>query len=78
MANGQTPAQNSYLGLSGEQLAKIIYDELSKSGFQLNNFNVMVPSIISRVLMENGKLAGGNISEMLVQGMMNNFFKLQK
>jgi len=75
MSNGQSPDANSYLGLSGEQLAKIIYEELSKSGFQFNNFNAIMPSIVNRVLLENGRLAGSNLAETLVKGMMSNFFK---
>jgi len=75
MGNEQGPAQGGFLGLSGEQVAKIIYEELSKSGFQFNNFNTMIPSIINRVLMGNGTVAGNYLTEMLFKGMMGNFFK---
>lgn len=75
MENKQNPAQNSFMGLSGEYMAKIVYEELSKSGFQFKNFNAMIPSIISRVLAENGGMAGNYLTQMLVRGMMGNFFK---
>lgn len=65
MGNGQSPAQTGFMGLSGEQMAKILYEEFSKSGFQFNNFNAMIPSIISRVLMENGGMAGNNFNAMI-------------
>ncbi len=75
MENGQNPVQTAFMGLSREQLAKIIYEELSKSGFQFNNFNAMIPSIINRVLMENSGRAGNYLAQMLINGMMGNFFK---
>lgn len=75
MGNEQSPAQAGFMGLSREQVAKIIYEELSKSGFQFNNFNTIIPSIINRVLMENGTLVGNYVVEMLFKGMMGNFFK---
>jgi hypothetical protein len=75
MGKEQSSAQTVFMGLSREQVAKILYEEFSKSGFQFNNFNTMIPSIISRVLMENGGLAGNYFTEMLFKGMMGNFFK---
>lgn len=75
MDNEQNPAQTVFMGLSREQVAKILYEEFSKSGFQFNNFNAMIPSIVNRMLMENGGLAGNYITEMLFKGIMGNFFK---
>ena len=75
MGNGQNPAQAVFMGLSREQVAKILYEEFSKSGFQFNNFNAMIPSIINRVLMENSGMAGNYLTQMLINGMMGNFFK---
>lgn len=75
MGNKQSSAQAGFMGLSREQVAKIIYEELSKSGFQFNNFNATIPSIINRMLMENSTVAGSYITEMLFKGMMGNFFK---
>lgn len=75
MGNEQSPAKNVFMGLSGEQMAKIIFEEFSKSGFQFNNFNAMIPSIISRALMANGGMAGNNLTEMIIRGMMGNFLK---
>ncbi|HYF84215.1 MAG TPA: hypothetical protein VEB00_14440 [Clostridia bacterium] len=75
MGNGQNPAQAAFMGLSKEQMAKIVYEEFSKSGFQFSNLNAMIPSIIGRVLMENGGMAGNYLTQMLVRGMMGNFFK---
>lgn len=75
MGNEQGPAQAGFMGLSREQVAKIIYEELSKSGFQLNSFNTMIPSIINRVLMGNGTMAGNYFTEMIFKGIMGNFFK---
>ncbi len=66
---------DKFMGLSREQIAKILYEEFSKTGFQFNNFNAMIPPIISRVLMENGSLTGNYITEMLFKGMMGNFSK---
>ena len=75
MGNGQGAGQNGFLGLSTEQLMKILYEEFSKSGFQFNNFNAMLPPIISRVIMENGFMGGNNITQMLLKGMMGSMFK---
>ena len=75
MGNEQSPAQNTFMGLSREQVAKIIYEELSKSGFQFNNFNAMIPPIINRLIMENAGVAGNYLTQMIVQGVMGNFFK---
>jgi len=75
MGNEQGPAQAGFMGLSREQVAKIIYEEFSKSGFQFNNFNTIIPPIINRILMGNGTMAGNYITEMLFKGMMGNFFK---
>ena len=75
MGNEQSPAQTVFMGLSGEQVAKVLFEEFSKSGFQFNNFNAMIPSIINRVLMENGGMAGNYLTQMFIKGMMGNFFK---
>lgn len=75
MGNEQSPAQTGFMGLSGEQVSKILFEEFSKSGFQFNNFNAMIPSIINRVLMENGGMAGNYLTEMIIKGIMGNFFK---
>lgn len=75
MGNGQGAGQNGFLGLSTEQIMKILYEEFSKSGFQFNNFNAMMPPIISRMLMENGFMSGNNITQMLLKGMMGSMFK---
>ena len=75
MGNQRSPDQTAFMGLSREQVAKILYEEFSKSGFQFNNFNTMIPSIINRMLMENGGLTGNYITEILFKGMMGNFFK---
>jgi hypothetical protein len=75
MENTQNPVQTAFMGLSREQMAKIVYEEFSKSGFQFSNFNAMIPSIINRVMMENGVMAGNYLAEMLVKGMMGSFFK---
>ncbi|MHB1393654.1 MAG: hypothetical protein ACYCYE_11400 [Clostridia bacterium] len=75
MGNGQNPAQTAFMGMSREQMAKILYEEFSKSGFQFNNFNTMIPSIINRVLMEKVGMAGNYLAQMLINGMMGNFFK---
>lgn len=75
MNNQQSPAQTAFTGISGEQLAKIIYEEFSKTGFQFNSINAMIPAVISRVLVENGAMAGSYYAEMLLKGMMGSFFK---
>ena len=75
MGNEQSPAKTVFMGLSREQVAKIIFEEFSKSGFQFNNFNAMIPSIINRALTENGGMAGNYLTEMIFKGMMSNFFK---
>lgn len=75
MSKGQGSGQTAFMGLSREQIAKILYEEFSKTGFQFSNFNAMIPPIISRVLMENGSLTGNYITEMLFKGMMGNFSK---
>lgn len=75
MGDEQSPAQTVFMGLSKDQVAKIIYEEFSKSGFQFNNFNAMIPSIINRMLMENSGMFGSYITEMLFKGMMGNFFR---
>lgn len=75
MGNEQSTAQTVFMGLSRDQVAKILYEEFSKSGFQFKNFNAMIPSIINRVLMENGGMAGNYLTQMFIKGMMGNFFK---
>jgi hypothetical protein len=75
MGNQQIPAQAAFMGLSGEQVAKILFEEFSKSGFQFNNFNAIIPSIINRALMENGGMAGNYLTQMFIRGIMGNFFK---
>lgn len=75
MGNGQNSSQGAFLLLSREQLAKIIYDELSRSGFQFNNFDALIPSIASRVLIENSRTAGNSLSQMLVSGIFGSLFK---
>ena len=66
---------SEFMGMSREQIAKILYEEFSKTGFQFNNFNAMIPSILNRLLMENGGLAGKYFTEMFLKGMMGNFSK---
>ena len=75
MGNGQGAGQNGFMGLSTEQVMKILYEEFSKSGFQFNNINGMIPPIISRMMMENGFMSGNNITNMIFKGMMGNMFK---
>lgn len=75
MDNRQSPAQTVFMGLSREQIAKILYEEFSKTGFQFNNLNTMIPPIFGRMLMENGGLTGNYFAEMIFKGMMGNFNK---
>ncbi|HYE83612.1 MAG TPA: hypothetical protein VEG39_15775 [Clostridia bacterium] len=75
MGNANNPSQNAFMGLSNEQLAKIIYEEFSKTGFQFNNFNTMIPSIVSRVIMGSSTTAGNYWADMFIKGMMGNLFK---
>lgn len=75
MDNRQGPAQTGFMGLSREQVAKILYEELSRSGFQFNNFNAIIPPILGRMFMENGSFTGNYLAEMFFKGMMGNFNK---
>ncbi|KUO74684.1 MAG: hypothetical protein APF77_03605 [Clostridia bacterium BRH_c25] len=75
MENEKSSAQNAFMGLSREQIAKIVYEELSKSGFQFNNFNTMIPSIIGRVIVGSGATVGNYWADMFIKGMVGNFFK---
>lgn len=75
MDNRQGPAQPVFMGLSREQVAKILYEELSKSGFQFNNLNTMIPPILGRMFMENGNFTGNYLTEMFFKGIMGNFNK---
>jgi len=75
MDNRQSPAQTAFMGLSREQVAKILYEEFSKTGFQFNNLNAMIPPILGRLFMENGSFTGNYIAQMLFKGVMGNFGK---
>lgn len=75
MDNKQGTAQPVFMGLSGEQIAKILYEEFSKTGFQFNSINAMLPPIVGRMLMENGGFTGNYFAEMIFKGMMGNFNK---
>ncbi|HWR61641.1 MAG TPA: hypothetical protein VN580_08530 [Clostridia bacterium] len=75
MDNRQGPAQAIFMGLSREQIAKILYEEFSKTGFQFSNINAMIPPIVGRMLMENGGITGNYFTEMIFKGMMGNFNK---
>lgn len=73
--NSSSSSQTYFGGLTQEQLGKIIFEEFSKSGFQFNNFNTMVPSIISRIINENGGGLGKYLIQMLMKGFMGSFNK---
>lgn len=77
MGNGQNTDPAAFLGLSREQLAKIIYEEFSKTGFQFNNFNTMLPSIIGRIFTENSNLSGDYLTKMLINGLLGSMFRKQ-
>lgn len=61
--------------LTQEQIMKIVFEEFSKSGFQFNDFNNIMSSIISRMMKENGAVAGNYLMDMFIKGIMGNFGK---
>ena len=77
MENGKNQAPDTFMGLSREQIAKIIYEEMSKTGFQFNNFNTMIPSIVSRIMAGSSIAAGNYWVGIFLKGLMNNLFRNQ-
>ncbi|MGE5631651.1 MAG: hypothetical protein ACM3TR_11215 [Caulobacteraceae bacterium] len=75
MQGNNNNGQNYFGGLTSEQIMRIVFEELSKSGFQPNNINNMIPSIIGRIFGGNGSMAGNNIMQMLMTSFMNSYFK---
>jgi hypothetical protein len=77
MDNGQNQNPAAFLGLSREQLAKIVYEEFSKAGFQFSNFNSMLPSIVGRIFTENSSVSGDYLTKMLINGVLGSMFRKQ-
>lgn len=73
--SSQNGSQTYFGGFTQDQIARIIFEEFSKSGFQFNNFNAIVPSIINRMMSENGGAMGNYFMQMLIKGFMGNFNK---
>jgi len=70
MAENNNGSQTYYGGFTQEQLLKIIFEEFSKSGFQINNFNNIIPSVINRLMSENGGILGNYLMQMIMKGFM--------
>ncbi len=66
---------NGFSGITPEYIQRILYEELSKTGFQFDNMQNLVPAVINRVLGENSGQIAQYVSEKLVNGVMNQFFR---
>lgn len=75
MDNRQGQTQGLFMGLSREQIAKILYEEFSRTGFQFNNINAVIPPILGRMFMENGGMAGNYFADLILKGVLGNLNK---
>lgn len=66
---------DKFMGLSREQIAKIIYEEFSKTGFKFNSLDTMIPSIISRIMAGSNIAVGNYWTGIFIKGFMDSMFK---
>lgn len=66
---------NGFNGITPEYIQKVLYEELTKTGFQYDNMQNLIPVVINRILGENSGQIAQYISQMLVSGVMSQFFR---
>lgn len=66
---------NEFNGITPEYIQKIVFEELTKTGFQYDNMQKLVPTVIGRVMTENSNLIANYVSQMLVNGVVSQFLR---